>query len=60
MVVTVLIRCKQRVLITRVADGTLVAELTDWRPQRWTFTTGPLPRHLPVTRLDTPWVLLCI
>jgi hypothetical protein len=47
-------------LITRQENGAVVARLQDGRPVQWRFATGPLPRRMPVDRLETPWWLLTV
>lgn len=46
--------------VAREEDGTLAADLIDFRPQTWTFANGPLPEGLPVRRLETDWFLVTI
>jgi hypothetical protein len=60
MVLTVALRAKQEVTVARLEEGTVSAEMTDYRPQNWRFATGPLPGGLPVRRLETPWFLVSV
>lgn len=59
LVVSVQFRAKQRVTISKEADGQVVAELTDLRPALWKFALGPLPEELPAAGLGG-WFLLSI
>lgn len=60
VVLTVQLRTKQKVTISRVEDGTVVAKLIDWRPVYYKFVNGPLPQKMPVRQLDSPWWLATI
>lgn len=49
-----------RTIVTRIEDGHIVEDVTDWRQHLWRFITGPLPADVPVKSLETGWTLLDI
>jgi len=60
LVITVQYRTTNKLVITRADSGEVIAKLIDRRPHTWKFASGPLPKELPVKRLESSWWLLAI